>query len=380
MVQLTVWMNMPSFYQGDLFRSLVASGKVDLHVIYAHHLSEDRIGLGWQNDLSGYSYTFLEDAKAQSYQSIYRSLHNAHLRRHQLHIVNGIWAEPTFTAALLMLMMNKSAYILYSEAPIPGRKRSKFKQILQTTIGPFLTHRAIGLLPVAHLGANFFKQLGAQDAKIYPFGYFRAQPLLSTHLQNGENMPPKTLNLIFVGQLIRRKGVDLLLEAIAPLTNQYALSLSIIGQGEEYKQLQAQAEKLGIAHCVHFEGVIPSAQIPTRIQRSDLLILPSRWDGWGLVVNEALAVGTPVIVSDRCGASDVIKDGENGYIFTSENIADLQTKLIQILENPCLCSKLRAKAKTTSDTISTEAASTYLLRCIEHMTQQNSTKPSAPWL
>ena len=60
------------------------------------------------------------------------------------------------------------------------------------------------------------------------------------------------------------------------------------------------------------------------IAAADLLALPSRWDGWGLVVNEALAVGVPVIASNACGASDLIRQDVNGYVFTSEDAASLR--------------------------------------------------------
>src|SRR5262249_42870073 len=152
--------------------------------------------------------------------------------------------------------------------------------------------------------------------RVYPFGYFRAN--------NGPGLSAKSSTLskgtevIFVGQLIDRKGVDLLIEAGQPLLKENPdLHLSLIGSGNEALVLRKRARALGIEDRVNFEGTISSDIIQSRIARADVLVLPSRWDGWGMVVNEALSAGVPVIVSDRCGAADVVQNGVNGYVFKS---------------------------------------------------------------
>src|SRR2546423_12890186 len=109
MLPLTVWMNYPSFYQGDLFRSLLASAQVDLQVIFAKRLPADRLQLGWDEDLHGYAYRFLDPRHRLS-----DARRLAWAARRRLHIVNGIWAEPAFTAALLTLAAARSRYAIYS--------------------------------------------------------------------------------------------------------------------------------------------------------------------------------------------------------------------------------------------------------------------------
>src|SRR6266498_4731817 len=98
MLPLTIWMNYPSFYQGDLFRSLIASKQVDLQVIFAKRLTADRLQLRWEDDLRGYPYRFIDKR-----HRLYDALRLAWTQRERIHIVNGVWAEPAFTAALLAL-------------------------------------------------------------------------------------------------------------------------------------------------------------------------------------------------------------------------------------------------------------------------------------
>ena len=138
--------------------------------------------------------------------------------------------------------------------------------------------------------------------------------------------------ILYVGQLITRKRVDLLLQAFSQLDLPTA-RLRIIGKGDQEQPLQQLAHQLGIAERVSFTPGMPNAGIVAAMAAADVLVLPSRFDGWGAVVNEALMVGTPVICSDRCGASDVIENGRNGYVFEAGNARALLECLHSICHN-----------------------------------------------
>jgi len=174
-------------------------------------------------------------------------------------------------------------------------------------------------------GARFFSACGYPRQRIVPFLHV----VDNTPLQH----PPVQRDhkeILYVGQLITRKRVDLLLTAFSRL-HVSTTRLRIIGKGDEEQSLKQMADKLGIASRVSFEQGMPNAQIVAAMAEADVLVLPSRFDGWGAVVNEALMVGTPVICSDRCGASDLIENGRNGYVFEAGN-ADA---LLERLRNFC---------------------------------------------
>jgi glycosyltransferase involved in cell wall biosynthesis len=377
MLPITIWMNMPSFYQEDLFRALVATGEVDLQVIYARKLPPDRQQLGWHSDLSGYRSIFLSSATVTDYTSILNAVKLARLHHNHLHIVNGIWAEPAFAAAMAVFAVTGSRYAIYSEAVNPNRKHSIIKRTLRLTFGRLIVRRATGILPVAKLGEKFYQSLGAKDEQIYPFGYFRGEPLVNQAYQAAEK---EKIELIFVGQLIRRKGVDLVLEAIAPLVSEHKhLTFTIVGDGEWRGYLQNQTYSMGLDKHVHFSGVLRADQIPARIQQADVLVLPSRWDGWGLVVNEALSVGVPVIVSNKCGASDLIRSGNNGYVFESENVVDLRDKLLDFLQRKSEWNSFSLNAFETGKKVSAERVAGYLITCLQHMVDDTNLRPEPPW-
>jgi glycosyltransferase involved in cell wall biosynthesis len=374
LLPITIWMNAPSFYQEDFFQALINSGEVDLQVIYAYGLPEERQQLGWQIGLNNYPHIFLQVKRSISLKAFVHAVRLVIEQRDRIHVVNGIWAEPTFLLALFTLVLMRRRFILYSEAPNPNVNRSLVKRAFQNFIGSFIARKAIGILPVSQFAESFYKEMGVNDSAMYPFGYFRAHQAMS------KSVNPPLPEVVFVGQLVYRKGIDTLLEAFSTVLALFPnLKLIVIGTGPDEKTLLAQAEKKGILASVEFVGAVPSSMVLERIARALLLVLPSRWDGWGLVVNEALSVGVPVVVSDHCGASDLIKHGQNGYIFTSENSEELAEILTQHLTNTLLWPEMQQNALEIGNSISVEQVVPYFISTVKHMIGEELPCPMPPW-
>jgi glycosyltransferase involved in cell wall biosynthesis len=373
MLQVTIWMNYPSFFQSDLFKELIASGEVDLQVIYARPLIPDRLQLGWREDIKGHSYRFIS-----RWNPLADAVRLAWSQRERIHIVNGMWAEPSFAAALVALAIAKCSFVIYSEAPDPTVRRSMAKRLLRTGFGRALSSKVAGVLAVSHLAFEFYLGLGIPENVMYPFGYFRSQVHPKDRERNLKN--EDRIEIVFAGQLIPRKGIDLLLDALQDLFESYpGLILTLIGGGELLPSLRRRVETLGLENRVLFEGVIGPDKIPSRIAAADLLVLPSRWDGWGVVINEAFSVGTPVIASDRCGGADLIRNGENGYIFRSENVEDLRACLSSFLSRRTEWSSFRSMSTEVGNKITTREAAAYLINCLKHISGDLTERPVPPW-
>jgi glycosyltransferase involved in cell wall biosynthesis len=176
-------------------------------------------------------------------------------------------------------------------------------------------------------GARFFSSCGYPRDRIVPFVHV-VDP---TPLREPP-APREHTEILYVGQLIPRKRVDLLLQAFSCLAVPTA-RLRILGQGAEEQALRQLAARLGIAERVRFSPGLPNAETVQAMAAADVLVLPSRFDGWGAVVNEALMVGTPVICSNRCGASDVIEEGRNGYVFEAGDAHALHNRLRRLCQS-----------------------------------------------
>ena len=124
--------------------------------------------------------------------------------------------------------------------------------------------------------------------------------------------------MIYVGSLIQRKGLDLLMPALAKTAED--IRLIIVGEGQEKRALEEQIDKLGINDRVEFKGFVEGEELRELYKNSDVFIIPTREDCFGLVILEAMCASLPVISSKYAdGARDLIVEGENGYIIDPED-------------------------------------------------------------
>jgi glycosyltransferase involved in cell wall biosynthesis len=110
--------------------------------------------------------------------------------------------------------------------------------------------------------------------------------------------------------------------------------LVIVGDGEQRAELEARTRELGLDD-VRFAGFRNQSELPRFFQLADVFVLPSRHEPWGLIVNEAMAAGCPVIVSTDVGShADLVTDGMEGWVFPVGNIASLTDALHRVFASP----------------------------------------------
>jgi glycosyltransferase involved in cell wall biosynthesis len=133
--------------------------------------------------------------------------------------------------------------------------------------------------------------------------------------------------ILSIGKLIDVKQPELLLQAFSSVRKQQACHLVYVGDGALRQRVEAQAARLAIPD-VHVTGFINQTRIPEMHVAGDILVLPSRHEPWGLAVNEGMAAGLPVVVTDRVGcAGDLVRDGVNGFVVPYQNVELLARRL-----------------------------------------------------
>jgi glycosyltransferase involved in cell wall biosynthesis len=137
-------------------------------------------------------------------------------------------------------------------------------------------------------------------------------------------------SFLFVGRLAGVKNLPLLIDAYRSYKQHGGhRELEIVGHGPLEDSLKTSVRRIGLEDCIRFIGFQSYDAMPAWYARAACLILPSVSEPWGLVVNEAMASGLPVIVSDRCGcADDLVEDGVNGYICSAEAVDSLTKRMI----------------------------------------------------
>lgn len=163
------------------------------------------------------------------------------------------------------------------------------------------------------------------------------------------------LRVLYVGSLCHRKNVEIIIDATKETKD---IEIGIVGDGEELDNLKNKV-KNAESECMFF-GNKQMAEIPDIMQQYDVLVLPSRHDGWGAVINEALILGLYVICSDHCGAKYLLKEDNLGQVFESENIDNLRSKLMWCSKNLSMIRDgIATRIKWSKENISGEAVAQY---------------------
>ncbi|SNR17701.1 glycosyltransferase family 4 protein [Tenacibaculum jejuense] len=180
-----------------------------------------------------------------------------------------------------------------------------------------------------------------KQSKSRSFLLYNAIPSYKKELVKEENT---TIQLLFVGRLVKQKSVSTLLKAIAIL-KKTDLKLTIVGDGNLRTYLEALAEKLNIKDKVYFVG--QQKNIDSYFYNADVFILPSIWEGFGIVILEAFRAKLAIISSNIEGPAELIQHQKNGLLFTPKNDKELSEKLKELIDNPELRNKIAIKGYNT---------------------------------
>lgn len=191
-----------------------------------------------------------------------------------------------------------------------------------------MTHIPNGVMPFRVPGAN----------------ELTANPVLS-HILSAPSGDVSRRIVAFLGRLVYEKGVHILIRAMQHVRKEYPNAhLVIAGTGPELEALQLLAAPLG--DCVSFAGFLDETDKSLLLHHAELCVFPSLYEPFGLVALEAMASGTPLIVSDTGGLSDIVDHGINGSKIPSDDANLLALQIVQHLQNPAAASELAAKALT----------------------------------
>lgn len=248
-------------------------------------------------------------------------------------------SSPTGMLAIQYMKMKGIPYWIEGDGAFAksgkGFKESVKRYIISGAAGYFSTSREHD---------KYYLAYGAKRENIYryPFTSLYAKDILQDVLAVDEKAAfreelemAEEKVVVAVGQFIKRKGFDVLLRAAGRLPRN--IGFYFVG-GEPAKDYLELQKKLDLCDNVHFVGFCSKERLSKYYKAANLFVLPTREDIWGLVVNEAMAHGIPIISTERCGAAlELVTDGQNGYIVPVEDDVRLAEKILLVLG----CEELR---------------------------------------
>ena len=249
------------------------------------------------------------------------------------HIIIGCYSTFAQMKAQCYLIRHKIPYIISSDGGMIKNDKGFQKRLKCYFIG-----HADMWLSTGRITSEYLAHYGADPQKTYsyPFTSIKNEDVLTVpdtypqKLEFRERLSIEEKNVdVCVGQFIHRKGMDLLIQAAPSLKD---TGVYIIGGKPDNMYLELK-EKCGADH-VHFVAFKDKAALSEYYRAADVFVLPTREDIWGLVVNEAMAYGLPVITTDRCVAGmEMVENGITGSIIPSDDVQQLSDAIRKWLEH-----------------------------------------------
>jgi len=168
--------------------------------------------------------------------------------------------------------------------------------------------------------------------------------------------PEDPIRLLFVGRLVERKGVEVLVRALARLRHEREAELVIVGEGDREVDITRTAALEGVTRHVRMAGFVSPQRLAEEYAKCDIFVLPavvdSRGDteGLGVVLLEAMAHGRPVVASRAGGITDVVRDGDTGWLVDPGDAEVLASRLLEVASNPEQARRVAARGRDAAAT------------------------------
>ena len=256
------------------------------------------------------------------------------LKRDYDAIIVAGYSSPTVILAMLWMRLMGIPFYMEIDGGLIRESTGARYQIKR-----FLVRLPSGWLSTGQYPTHFLTHYGADPQKVveYPFSSLFDRDILRSVPTKEEKQAlrrelgiPEPKMILAVGQFIYRKGFDILLKAAKELPED--VGIYIVG-GEADERYTNLRQELGLSN-VHFWGFRPKEQLTQLYKAADVFCLPTREDIWGLVVNEAMAFGLPVVTTEQCVAGmELVEEGINGFLVPIEDPNALRERLNTVLES-----------------------------------------------
>lgn len=370
-MRLAAFASHPIQYQAPLFRHLAQ--RVDLHVFFAHRATPEQqaeAGFGvpfdWDVDLtSGYAHSFLRNVARRPGTDHFSGCDTPDAgraigeRRFDAVLVMG-WHLKSFLQAALAAKVRRIPVLVRGDSQL-ATPRTALKRAAKVCLYPPFLRLFDAALYVGERSRAYYEHYRYPASSLFfsphcvdtTWFAARATAEAARALRARLRIAPETKVVLFAGKLVPFKRPLDVVEACGLLRREgISVEVMVAGAGELDAAIRDRAKTLDAP--LHLLGFQNQTQMPAAYAAADVLVLPSTGrETWGLVANEALACGTPIVVSDACGcAPDLAADGSAGRVFRAGDVPALAQAIGSVLLEP----PAREAIRRRSDRFGLEAA------------------------
>lgn len=372
MYRFVFWQNCLSPHQLPYIAHLLDDKRVyEVVVVTDEVVSPERKKMGWDIPTSSKQEQYI--IKVSPSESEILNLLSKD-QNQSIHLFSGINAYPFVKRALRLSLNYKIKRGIITERPNTFKFRlANGKPLWLHKIRFYIQDRKYAkhiqyVFAMGDDAVNYFNKLG-QNWKVFAFSYCTHDK--TTTLPINKTKSDK-LNISYIGSLSWWKNPLLILQAIRNIP-QSKVSITFIGEGAEKKNMESYINKHKLS-CVTIRNYLDNKEIPNFLNTQDILILPSIYDGWGAVINEALTEGVYVICSSNVGAKELLKENWIGCIFNSNDKNQLSKLINNCIHNKdFIINNREQRINWSKQCISGKVISQYMIDCIEGI------KTIRPW-
>ena len=400
-VRLAYLVSHPIQYQAPLLRRLAQESDIELTVLFGSDFSvrgykDEGFGVEVEWDvplLQGYVSEFLKPWRDKGGVSATTPISRGLMKRLRLRdgspAFDALWvhgyASVNALQGILAANLLGIPVLLRAESWLADRPRSAAKLALKTQFMRGLGQAISAVLPIGTKNAEYWRYYwgDAVPQFLVPYAVDNAffanrAAAAAPHreaLRSQLGLEPGRPVILFASKLQTRKHADHLLQAYAALLDRCSSTarspyLLIVGDGEERSALEAFAREHGLKD-VRFAGFRNQSELPAFFDLADVFVLPSQHEPWGLIVNEAMAAGLPVIVSGDVGSAyDLVTDGIEGFIHPFGDLPALTSALQRVLATPETTLRMGEAARARMRTWSFEQDVRGIRAALAHTTRR----------
>lgn len=301
MVNLVIWMNMPSHHQSEFLSEL--SKLTKLKVFYTGNLDARRVNDGWiQPQLKDFEYLTV------NFFTIFKYFI---LNRHSVHVIPGCGSLTNCLLFLLAFFLNTKWVHLSESFPLEGR--GLLKNFIFRFYYNSVNFRSLGAFGIGDLAVKSLLDVGVSDNKIRKTNY--SSPI--DGFVNREKANSDKLKIIVLGRLCENKGTNLIIDCFK---NGTKIDVDVDFYGSISSDFSSYLEQIVASDTMNYKGVVNSNDVNNILLDYHVLLFPTHNDGWGMVATEAVNSGLPVITTKHAGCAGlIVKHKFNGLIIDASS-------------------------------------------------------------
>ena len=339
-------------YQDPFFRALAADPQIDVTVFYCSRAGAEvyrdadmQTSLRWDIELlQGYRHVFLRNfGRGDGYARLINPGVIPAIARGNYDAVLFFlgWGTITSLLGIAACRVTDTPFFLYGDSSFPPPENTWRARLRAMFIrGVFAL--ASGFMVSGVLNAAYYQHYGGDPRRFFllPWAIDNERFANASRFEPGERdamrarfgIGPEQVAFVFSAKLVARKDPMTLLRAVARMQRRDRAVVVFLGHGELREQLEAFAREHELN--VKFAGFVNQADLPKHYAMCDVFVLPSTYEPRGAVINEAMACGLPVVVTDRCGSlGDIVQENDNAFVYPAEDADALASLLDRLMDD-----------------------------------------------